>query len=164
VTGSDDLSDRWDVPATAETVRLDADEFETVSEAIAAGHDRWVRALVRDGAGRVALVRNRWSDGWVLPGGKLESGEAPRDAAVRELREETGLSVTVERPLEVVEQTFVYGGDSVSGAFVVFEAHAADAELGDDLGADETEIRDARWFDEVPPRCEDAELLGRHFA
>ncbi|WP_135805471.1 NUDIX hydrolase [Halorussus marinus] len=153
------FADRWDVPTTTRTVRLDAGEFETV----AAGPDRWVRALVRDGAGRVALVRNRWSDGWVLPGGKPAPGEPFRSAAVREVREETGLSVTVERPLEVVEPTFVHGGDSTSGQFVVFEAHAADPDLGEDLGADATEIREADWFGEVPSRCEDAELLARHF-
>jgi len=34
---------------------------------------------------------------WSIPGGKCEPGEAPRDAVVRELAEETGLLVSVER-------------------------------------------------------------------
>lgn len=39
----------------------------------------------------VLLVRHRWR-GWVCPGGKVEPGETPRRAAVRELSEETGIN------------------------------------------------------------------------
>ncbi|CAL9329391.1 hypothetical protein SUDANB121_00050 [Nocardiopsis dassonvillei] len=42
--------------------------------------------------GHVLLVRHRWR-GWVPPGGKVEPGETPREAAARELREEAGISV-----------------------------------------------------------------------
>lgn len=50
--------------------------------------------IVRDG-GRVALVQNRWPVGtfWTLPGGRLEPVESLAEAAVREIAEETGLSV-----------------------------------------------------------------------
>ncbi|MEU9884803.1 NUDIX hydrolase [Sphaerisporangium sp. NPDC051011] len=39
----------------------------------------------------ILLVKHRVR-GWVPPGGKVECGETPRAAAVRELKEETGLS------------------------------------------------------------------------
>ncbi|WTA94867.1 NUDIX hydrolase (plasmid) [Streptomyces cyaneofuscatus] len=40
----------------------------------------------------VLLVNHRWR-GWVAPGGKVDPGETPREAAVREVFEETGLAV-----------------------------------------------------------------------
>lgn len=48
------------------------------------------------------LVRRRADDGappWVLPGGKLEPGEHPGETAVREVLEETGLTV---RPVRIL--------------------------------------------------------------
>ena len=44
---------------------------------------------------RIAVVRLRKRDEWVLPKGKLDDGETPRDAARREVLEETGHKVTV---------------------------------------------------------------------
>ncbi|MFC7080472.1 NUDIX hydrolase [Halorussus caseinilyticus] len=168
MTDPDSLADRDDVPRSAETVHLDAEEFETVCRHVEAGRDRWVGAFVRDDTdaadeSRIVLVRNRWGDGWVLPGGTVELGETLREAVVREVREETGLDATVERPLEVVEQTFESDGSAASGRFVVFEARASDTELGDDLGVDADEIADAAWFDAVPDESEQAGLLTRHF-
>ena len=43
----------------------------------------------------VAVVRLRKRDEWVLPKGKLDAGETPRDAAEREVLEETGHEVSV---------------------------------------------------------------------
>jgi 8-oxo-dGTP diphosphatase len=42
----------------------------------------------------VVHVNHRWR-GWVPPGGKVESGETPREAACRELFEETGIVTDV---------------------------------------------------------------------
>ena len=43
----------------------------------------------------VAIVRQRKRNEWVLPKGKLDDGETPRDAAEREVLEETGHDVSV---------------------------------------------------------------------
>ncbi|MDP8899773.1 MAG: NUDIX domain-containing protein [Actinomycetota bacterium] len=55
-----------------------------------------VFAILFDPQGRVLLCHRRDHDLWNLPGGGLEHGEAPWDGAVREVKEETGLEVTVE--------------------------------------------------------------------
>ncbi|WP_410538462.1 NUDIX domain-containing protein [Streptomyces sp. KL2] len=46
--------------------------------------------------GRLLMVRVRGRDCWELPGGRIEPGETPRQAAVRELREESGQEVAPE--------------------------------------------------------------------
>jgi 8-oxo-dGTP pyrophosphatase MutT (NUDIX family) len=54
-------------------------------------------AVIFDEAGRVLFSHRRDCDFWNLPGGGVESGEAPWQAVVREVREEVGLAVEVER-------------------------------------------------------------------
>lgn len=49
--------------------------------------------------GRVLLLRNGRGE-WELPGGRLDDGEAPEEALVREIREETGLSAAVAWPVD----------------------------------------------------------------
>jgi 8-oxo-dGTP pyrophosphatase MutT (NUDIX family) len=49
--------------------------------------------FVRDGRGRVLLVRRADSGNWTLPGGMQDLGESITQTAVREVREETGLDV-----------------------------------------------------------------------
>ena len=50
-----------------------------------------VRVVATDAEGRVMLVRHTYVAGWWLPGGGVDRGETTQGAAVRELREETGL-------------------------------------------------------------------------
>jgi 8-oxo-dGTP diphosphatase len=64
-----------------------------------------VAALVRDGT-RVLMSRRRDDQPmpglWEFPGGKVEPGESPTDALVREVREELACDVLVGRIHEVV--------------------------------------------------------------
>ena len=69
-----------------------------------------VKAVVRDHAGRILLIRRSMASGadpgaWDLPGGKLDYGETVAEALVRETREETGLTVNVGRPVHIAHFT-----------------------------------------------------------
>ncbi|MGQ0574322.1 MAG: NUDIX hydrolase [Pseudonocardia sp.] len=54
-----------------------------------------VFALVRDPAGRVLLVRRVDSGNWEPPGGRVDPGESAVNALLREVREESGVTVQV---------------------------------------------------------------------
>lgn len=61
-----------------------------------------IAAAVVVNEGRVLMVRRRVSEGqlsWQFPAGAVEAGEAREDAAVRETREETGLTVAAVKLL-----------------------------------------------------------------
>jgi 8-oxo-dGTP diphosphatase len=51
-----------------------------------------------DSEGRVLLVRHTYAGlNWELPGGGAEPGESPDETAIREVTEETGLDIVLER-------------------------------------------------------------------
>jgi 8-oxo-dGTP diphosphatase len=63
-----------------------------------------VLAVIAHGANVLLVQRARRDPGvpdWIFPGGKVDAGEMPADAVVREVREETGLQTRIERLLGV---------------------------------------------------------------
>jgi len=101
-----------------------------------------VRALVLDGAERVALVKHTYLPNWYLPGGGVKKNESFAAALAREVREEIGLEeVRLERVLGVYRN----GGEGKDDHVVVFVARTAGA-TADIRAADTLEIEAARWF------------------
>jgi 8-oxo-dGTP diphosphatase len=91
--------------------------------------------LVIDGAGHILVVRPTYSREWMLPGGRVERGETPHGAAVRETREETGLDVALDRVV------LVDARHSRDTSFV-FVGHVVGGELEPQLG----EIAEVGWI------------------
>ncbi|MFH1175586.1 MAG: NUDIX hydrolase [bacterium] len=58
-------------------------------------------AIIVDGKGKVLLCHRTEHNFWALPGGGLEKGETPWEGVIREVKEETGLNVEVERLIDV---------------------------------------------------------------
>ncbi len=66
-----------------------------------------VGALVVNPKGDVLIVRSsKWQEKYTVPGGHIELGERAEDAIKREVKEETGLDVEVERLLLVQQAIY----------------------------------------------------------
>lgn len=88
---------------------------------------------------------------WCLPKGGIEPGETPVAAALREIREETGIVGSVQDALPPVRYQFFDRGQEVRKTVHYFLVRA----LNDNLRIQREEIRDAAWlsFDEALARC-----------
>jgi 8-oxo-dGTP pyrophosphatase MutT (NUDIX family) len=104
-----------------------------------------VVCLIHDEEDRILLVRH--VDGWwTLPGGAIDPGETPAEAARRETREEASLDV------ELIRLAGVYGGypdfhgfypngDEIAWVTTVFEARI----VGGTAAPGDDETAEVRW-------------------
>jgi 8-oxo-dGTP diphosphatase len=80
-----------------EFIRLESATMDRKNMSPAAMFGLGAFAIIFDAQGKVLLCHRRDMDVWNLPGGCIEDGELPSDAVIREVFEETGLTVEIER-------------------------------------------------------------------
>lgn len=116
---------------------------------------------VTDDAGEVLLVENDWMEGYGFPGGGVEPGEDWETAAAREVEEETGVAVTIDRPWRVHRQVLEHGGERVAGHAVFYRASpVGDTTVAADPGTAAEDVQAAGWFDSVPDRAVRPDLIS----
>jgi 8-oxo-dGTP pyrophosphatase MutT (NUDIX family) len=93
----------------------------------------------------LALAARRTRRGqlaWGLAKGAIEQGESDEQAAVREVREETGLEADVEADLGDIRYFYVWEGVRVRKRVHFFLMRAT----GGDVSDHDSEMEDVRWF------------------
>ncbi|MFM8254852.1 MAG: NUDIX hydrolase [Actinomycetota bacterium] len=102
--------------------------------------------LVVDKSGELGLLIGRIDKRgrmlWSLPKGHIESGESPEEAALREVREETGIKSSITRSLGVIDFWFMAEGKRIHKTV----HHFLFAEKSGKLEAQLSEVDDVKWF------------------
>jgi ADP-ribose pyrophosphatase YjhB (NUDIX family)/rhodanese-related sulfurtransferase len=100
-------------------------------------------SVIAGGDGRILLVHHTYGElNWEVPGGVLEPRESAEEAAVREVREETGASIEIERLTGVYWEP---GWGAAGGHHFVFRARLA-ADTPSPAVTDRAEISEVGWF------------------
>lgn len=109
--------------------------------------------IVRDKQILLAHWNARGRSGWTLPGGGVEAGEDPYDAAIREIHEETGYEASIDQMLGVDSivvnarnrrRAGKPGEAPLQNVRIVYLASITGGELRSEVGGTTDE---AKWFD-----------------
>jgi 8-oxo-dGTP pyrophosphatase MutT (NUDIX family) len=115
---------------------------ETRTEVSAGGV---VYRLRDDGKVEILLAARRTRRGdiaWGLAKGGIEDGETPEDAAVREVREETGIEAVIEGSLGDTRYFYVWEEVRIRKTVHFFLMHAT----GGDVDDRDDEMEEVRWY------------------
>jgi ADP-ribose pyrophosphatase YjhB (NUDIX family) len=106
-----------------------------------------VTVAVRDDAGRILLVHKIDNDYWALPGGAVDLGESVVDAAVREIAEETGVTIGLGGLVGIYSDpghVMAYDDGEIRQQFsICFHARL----IAGVARQDDTEVKAVQWVD-----------------
>ncbi|OCP09135.1 MULTISPECIES: NUDIX domain-containing protein [unclassified Ensifer] len=112
-----------------------------------------VAAVINNAEGQILLQEKASGEGWSLPAGAIELGETPEEAVIREVMEETGFPVSIDRILGVFGgKAFRYtypNGDQVEYVVTLFRCRIISTQRPISDG----ETKSIRYFSEtgMPP-------------
>ncbi|MEO8381125.1 MAG: NUDIX hydrolase [Acidobacteriota bacterium] len=98
---------------------------------------------VRDGVHYVALIATRNKTRWGLPKGAVTPGETSEAAALREVREETGLEARIIHALDTIEYSFRARDALILKRVDFYLMEYVAGELEPQL----SEVDDVQWFE-----------------
>lgn len=115
---------------------------------------RVAAGIVTDPAGRTLLVRKRGTSAFMQAGGKIEPGESALDALARELREEIGIELDLDR----TEYLGSFRAEAANEPDTVIRAEVFALTIGYETYRPGSEIEELLWLESVDAGVELAPL------